>query len=91
MFKTLLGFANASSTGADLIVVKNNIILFAICIIACLPVVKIVKKIKEKMLKYVYGTIAVNFIDVIYQVGMLLVCITCLVGSTYNPFLYFRF
>ena len=49
------------------------------------------KKIKEKMLKFIYGTIAVNFIDVIYQVGMLLVCITCLVGSTYNPFLYFRF
>ena len=91
MFKTLFGFANTSSMGADLIVIKNNIILFAICIVASLPVVKIIKKIKEKMLKFIYGTIAVNFIDVIYQVGMLLVCITCLVGSTYNPFLYFRF
>ena len=91
MFKTMFGFGQTAVNTSDYVVLKNNIILFAVCILVSLPIGKFIGKIKNKLLNGVSGTIFVSFASVAYQVAMLAVSISCLVGSTYNPFLYFRF
>ena len=91
MFRALFGFGQVGVNTSDFVVLKNNIVLFAICILASLPIGKIAVRIKNKLLDGVGGTIFVSFASVAYQVALLAVSISCLVGSTYNPFLYFRF
>ena len=90
-FKALLGIGTTGSVGADAVLLKNNLILFVVCIIACTPVAKIINRIKGRISKGIYGTIAVSFITVIFQCIVIFLCVSCLVGSSYNPFLYFRF
>lgn len=90
-FKALLGIGTNGTLGADAVMFKNNLLLFAVCIIASTPVAKIINRIINRLRAGVYGTIAVNFITVIFQCAMIFICVACLVGSTYNPFLYFRF
>lgn len=90
-FKTLFGFSSNSSFGADAVVLKNNLILFAVCIAACIPIGRFVSNLKKRIAQTVSGTIAVNFVTVFYQITLLFISVSCLVGSTYNPFLYFRF
>lgn len=89
--KTLFGFSSNGSFGADAVVFKNNLILFAVCIVACLPVGRLVSNAGKRISQTVGGTIAVNFVTAFYQITLLFISVSCLVGSTYNPFLYFRF
>lgn len=90
-FKALLGIGTTGSLSADAVMLKNNLVLFAVCIIACMPVAKLVNRVKQRISQGVYGTIAVNFATVIFQCVTIFVCVACLVGSSYNPFMYFRF
>lgn len=77
---------------ADITTLTNNVFLIVICVLASTPLVTIiVKKLSSVLQKSTDGTIAVSVLTFAFQAFMLFVCIACLVGSTYNPFLYFRF
>lgn len=89
--KALLGIGTTGSLGADAVTLKNNLILFAVCIVASMPVARLVDRIIVRLSESVYGTLAVNFVTVVFQCAVILLCVACLVGSSYNPFMYFRF
>jgi alginate O-acetyltransferase complex protein AlgI len=71
----------------------NNVIFFVILIIAVTPLVKkVAAKIRdlgvnrEVAFVYIY-----NILNVIIPVVLLFLSTVCLIGNSYNPFIYFRF
>lgn len=74
--------------------ILNNIILFGVAVVFCLPVVPMLRKLfgkirekREKEHASVFGLIIKNCV----LAGLLFVSTLMLVGATYNPFIYFRF
>lgn len=67
----------------------NNIPFIIIAAIACAPVAKLVKagiaKFKQR------APVTAPIFGTVFNVAMLILCVASLAGSTYNPFLYFRF
>ena len=91
LFKAMLGF-NGFSAAGDGTFVMNRILLFAAAIIAVTPLASTgTKKLLGAVSKMNNGKEAVQIITIVFQVVTLFICVSCLVGSTYNPFLYFRF
>ena len=72
--------------------VKDNFIFAIIAIFACTPVVRVARAITER---YSKKNQTINVIYSVYRavIPAVLVIISaiCLVGDSYNPFLYFRF
>lgn len=74
-------------------VILNNIVFIIICIIAATPVCRIIKdrlrsRVENGPLKYVY---IYNVVETVIPAGLLFLSTIALVGSSYNPFIYFRF
>ena len=65
--------------------ILNNIPFIIIAAIACAPIAKLVKAGVAKLKQRAPVT------EPIFNVVMLVLCVASLAGSTYNPFLYFRF
>lgn len=67
----------------------NNIPFIIIAAIACAPIAKLVKagiaKLKQR------APVTEPIFNTAFNVVMLVLCVASLAGSTYNPFLYFRF
>lgn len=67
----------------------NNIPFIIITAIACTPIAKLVKagiaKFKQR------APVTEPIFNTVFNVVMLVLCVASLAGSTYNPFLYFRF
>ena len=74
---------------ADIMSNGNNIPFIIIAAIACAPVAKLVKagiaKLKQR------APVTAPIFGTVFNVAMLILCVASLAGSTYNPFLYFRF
>ena len=92
-FKILVGIGeNPFVNITDGAVFKNHIIFFIVAIIAVTP---ISQKIKELFANFVDRSKATGLagtaILVVYTVGLLLLNTAAIIGSSYNPFLYFRF
>ncbi|MCR8641740.1 MBOAT family protein [Paenibacillus sp. N1-5-1-14] len=69
---------------------RENALLFVTAIIACTPLTKIVLKLlTRKLSRLGNGVTAVGI--VLVNAFVLLAATVLLVGSTYNPFLYYRF
>lgn len=91
LFKALIG-VNGFSAAGDGTYIVNRIFLFAAAIIAVTPLAsKGVKRLLYFIGRLNHGKEIVQIITIIFQVVTLFICVSCLVGSTYNPFLYFRF
>lgn len=96
MFTVLKGMfclnANPFSTHEILVYLKDNFIFIVIAVLACTPVVKTAKDLINH---YSKRNQTVNVIYSVYRavIPAILVVISaiCLVGDSYNPFLYFRF
>ena len=96
MFTVLKGMfcmnSNVFATQEILMYLKDNIIFIIIAIFACTPITKTAKNIINYYSKKIQ---AVNIIYSVYRavVPVILVILSaiCLVGDSYNPFLYFRF
>ncbi|MDL2289122.1 MBOAT family protein [Oscillospiraceae bacterium OttesenSCG-928-F05] len=93
MFMTLFGAGNGGLWNIETrVLFTNNIFLVLICAVACTPLVqniarRFISDFKEKKIPAgVYGSVAI-----VANTVMLLLCTASLVGSTYNPFIYFRF
>jgi alginate O-acetyltransferase complex protein AlgI len=82
------GFAGTALT----LVFKNNVFLFVIAVIACLPVGKFVG-INYRVMVRKGGTRAkvLFIIRSVLLLALLYVSTIMLVGNSYNPFIYFRF
>lgn len=96
MFTVLKGMfcmnSNAFATQEILMYLKDNIFFIIIAIFACTPIVKTAKNIINYYSKKIQ---AVNIIYSVYRavipVTLIILSAICLVGDSYNPFLYFRF
>jgi alginate O-acetyltransferase complex protein AlgI len=85
--QVMLGLQGASLIDLRLkISILNNIFFIAAAVIACLPVVPFLKKqYRRSPLKGV--TLGIPLVNA----ALILISTVMLVGSGYNPFLYFRF
>jgi len=89
-FAIMFGFSgNLFVSNKDIILLSNNYIFIIIGIIACTPIVKIIKKSYDKYFNEI--SIITIASSTVFNFITLLWCTSSLVGSTYNPFIYFRF
>lgn len=90
----MLGFGDNSLINLDFrIQFSNNIIFFLLAIIACTPIMKL---IKNTIIKYIQRlnlseNIYHEILRPVFNFIIIMMATTLLVGKTYNPFLYFRF
>lgn len=91
LFKAMFG-SNGFAQAGDGTIILNRIILFVAAAIASTPIVaELTKKITRKISRKHNGREIVQAATIVFQLVTLFVCVAALVGSTYNPFLYFRF
>ena len=91
LFKAMFGF-NGFAQAGDGTTVLNRIILIVAAVIASTPLVSdAVKQIISRIRKRKFGKETAQILTIIFQLITLFICVAALVGSTYNPFLYFRF
>lgn len=91
LFKAMLGF-NGFAHAGDGIIIINRIVLLIAAILASTPLVTAaVKKLFVILRKIDHGNETEQVITIVFQAVTMFICVAALVGSTYNPFLYFRF
>ncbi len=92
-FKILVGIGDNPLVGVtDAAVLKNHILFFIIAIIAVTPISQKIKEIYVNLRSkniFLNGAGAVGL--AVYAVTLLILNTAAIVGSSYNPFLYFRF
>lgn len=89
-FSIMFGFSsNLFFSNKDIILLSNNYIFIIIAIIACTPIIKTIKALLHVYLKEI-NILTISF-NTIFNFIVLLWCTATIVGSTYNPFIYFRF
>lgn len=93
MFGAMFGVTDkALYMPTDTTTITNNVFLLVVCVIAVTPLLKnIGDKLQTKLNQSPNGVIVNGVLTFAFQAAVLLLCAACLVGSTYNPFLYFRF
>ncbi len=86
------GNSNPFSNYESGIMFRSNIFILIVCIVACLPLSKLIKGVLN------YHSSDGGFVGklcvvarVAYPCAMLLLSTAALVGNSYNPFLYFQF
>lgn len=65
---------------------KNNMFMLLVSMLACLPLVELLRDILENKLNVVY-----RVWDMVHPVILLVLSAMALAGDSYNPFLYFQF
>ena len=93
MLGAMFGVTSVSGTTAqDITTLTNNVFLLVLCAIAVTPLCSIcANKFTTVLKKSPNGVILNGVVTLVFQAVVLVGCMACLVGSTYNPFLYFRF
>ena len=93
VFKALFGLNGNSVSGfIPKMILKNNMYLIAVSIIACLPIVKnLGEKLKVKLQNQALINASCAISDAIIPVILLILSTSSLVGDSYNPFIYFQF
>ena len=72
-------------------VIVNYILTLLVGAVLCLPVIPFCKRIAGNLCKSHGGKIFVNVCACVCTVAAFAISTAALVGSSYNPFLYFRF
>lgn len=93
MLKLMFGFSGqAGVLPTDTVLLKNHLVFFLVAIIACIPVSKLVKALLIRFSRKgpVQESLA-GAAGILYDVALLFFSTAALVGTSYNPFLYFRF
>lgn len=92
--KSLFGLnGNALTSFASETLLKNNIFLLTVCMVASTPLPKLIRQ-KLENLYYTNASMAAVWNVVFYSiipVVLLLLSTASLVGDSYNPFIYFQF
>lgn len=72
--------------------IKSYAVIIVFCIICCTPMFKkLSQKLTQLALTSKTAMAAYTVIDIALPIALVFLSVTALVGSTYNPFLYFRF
>lgn len=88
-FKGLIGLnGNSFINEVDKIKFTNNLYLIILCVVLCMPIIPMLKKLTDKY--FPIKTMAA-FVTMLACSLLLIVSSIMLVDSTNNPFLYFRF
>lgn len=90
----MLGINAAAWSSAELSIhFANNVVFFAIGLIACTPFVRRIYGGLKKHVKKSYKVMYVldGVLKPLVNIAIFVISIIFLVGQTYNPFLYFRF
>ena len=69
------------------ILIKENIYWLAVTLLFAMPTYKLINKLMVK----INSSLIQNLINAVITISIFLVSVVLLVGSSYNPFLYFRF
>lgn len=85
-FQSALGFTDLPKLDQlTALSIQQNILWLGFSLVLCLPVYHFtLNRLKARPKIQSYFTVSLDF-------SMLLICISLLVGASYNPFLYFRF
>ena len=94
LFRSLFGLnGNPLTSFTAEIQLQSNMFLLAVAAIACTPLMKLLRR-KMETLCHSRGTLGTVWDVVFYSilpVILLLLSTACLVGDSYNPFIYFQF
>lgn len=91
LLASMIGVHGFADVG-DGVMLKNRILLIIAAVIAVTPLASIVsRKLKALVSGMPHGREIIQIATIIFQFAALIISVCCLVGSTYNPFLYFRF
>ncbi len=91
LFGAMFGF-NGFAKAGDGTLILNRAVLIITAAIASTPFAKmLVKNLKLRLIRHRGGKESIQVLTIVFQLAVLFVCVAALVGSTYNPFLYFRF
>ena len=84
---------NALTSFASIIQLKSNMYLLAVAVVASTPLAKILGQVLDRFC-HRHGNLGVYwdvFFYSILPVCLFLLSVACLVGDSYNPFIYFQF
>lgn len=82
------GFINLETTSTFM----GNIYFLVFCIIACTPLSKRIRKVFAKFSHENSGIFCIfSIAEAILPILLLFLAFICLIGNSYNPFLYFQF
>ena len=82
-YKAMFGFGGGLWSAADLFYLRDYALVFAVCVVACLPLGKrLYDRLSDK---------AKAWLTPMMIAAVLILSTAYLVDATYNPFLYFRF
>jgi alginate O-acetyltransferase complex protein AlgI len=94
MLRSMFGLNGNAFTNLETnTLLLNNILLFAVCILASTPIVsftsgKLKRMAEENSIVYTY---IYNCLNIVLPVILLFLSTIALVGNSYNPFIYFKF
>jgi len=93
MLAIMFGLGNTAFTNiTDSVYFLNRLPFFIVAIIACTPVSKYVKlAMLDLSNKNLFGKMLTDILNIAFNILLLILCTAALVGTSYNPFLYFRF
>ena len=83
--------ANGFSTVTQRTIIINYIAVLPVCAICSMPVLPLLRKFFLRLRSEKMQRMLLSVGQTVFAVGALLVSTAALVGSSYNPFLYFRF
>ncbi|MEG1834737.1 MAG: MBOAT family O-acyltransferase [Oscillospiraceae bacterium] len=90
-FSAAFGFENGFISLTERTIIVNYAVLLIVGIIACLPIADKIKMVLRKFSVNLGGKIFADILTVAFVFFALFVSTAALVGSSFNPFLYFRF
>lgn len=84
--------SNPFSDFESFTIIKSYILFFVFAVVCCTPVFSwISKKLSEKALSSNGALIGYAFCNILLPIILVALSVASLIGSSYNPFLYFRF
>ena len=93
MFQAMFGLGGHPFLGTDTgLLFQNNLPLLLVCIVGATPVLAAVgRAVEYNMRNGLMRPVLYGLPTVVYNTLLLVLCIISLIGSTNNPFIYFRF
>ncbi len=84
----MFSFGGELINGTGILLLRENILLFVVAVIGCLPILPKIREMSET--KVIFAK-AKSFASPVAYIVMFVIAISFTVTSTYNPFIYFNF
>jgi len=91
-FKIMFGAVKNPLSLIEQTLLSSNVLFIIIAVIACMPISRYIKKAMKNLSKRDYSSDrAMVIVHAVFNTVILVWCTASIVGSSFNPFLYFRF